>query len=101
MSRQKKVLAIVGDGVLANSQIAVDAVPALKNFYDLCHEKGGDPMSAKPTDHRPKVKSSFRAALDGLNIGGQTKCSMAMSRLQHLYSAKEKERPQVCLKKLS
>lgn len=41
MSRQKKVLAIVGDGVLANSQIAVDAVPALKNFYDLCHEKGG------------------------------------------------------------
>lgn len=40
MSRQKKVLAIVGDGVLANSQIAVDAVPALKNFYDLCHEKG-------------------------------------------------------------
>lgn len=40
MSRQKKVLAIVGDGVLANSQISVDAVPALKNFYDLCHEKG-------------------------------------------------------------
>ncbi|PJX13386.1 AAA family ATPase [Halomonas sp. 141] len=40
MSRQKKALAIVGDGVLANSQIAVDAVPALKNFYDLCHEKG-------------------------------------------------------------
>ncbi|WP_290525702.1 AAA domain-containing protein [Alcanivorax sp.] len=40
MSRQKKVLAIVGDGVLANSQIAVDAVPALKKFYDLCHEKG-------------------------------------------------------------
>lgn len=40
MSRQKKVLAIVGDGVLINTQIAVDAVPALKNFYDLCHEKG-------------------------------------------------------------
>ena len=40
MSRQKKVLAIVGDGVFANTQIAVDAVPALKNFYDLCHEKG-------------------------------------------------------------
>ena len=40
MSRQKKVLAIVGDGALANTQIAVDAVPALKNFYDLCHEKG-------------------------------------------------------------
>jgi superfamily I DNA/RNA helicase len=40
MSRQKKVLAIVGDGIFANNQIAVDAVPALKNFYDLCHEKG-------------------------------------------------------------
>jgi DNA polymerase III delta prime subunit len=40
MSRQKKVLAIVGDGVLTNTQIAVDAVPALKNFYDLCYEKG-------------------------------------------------------------
>jgi hypothetical protein len=40
MSRQKKVLAIVGDGVLANTQIAVDAVPTLKNFYDLCHEQG-------------------------------------------------------------
>ena len=41
MSRQKRVLAIVGDGVLTNTQIAVDAVPALKNFYDLCLEKGG------------------------------------------------------------
>lgn len=40
MSRQKKALILVGDGVLANTQIAVDAVPALKNFYDLCHEKG-------------------------------------------------------------
>jgi len=40
MSRQKKVLAIVGDGGLANTQIAVDSVPALKNFYDLCHEQG-------------------------------------------------------------
>ncbi|EQA1439918.1 MULTISPECIES: DEAD/DEAH box helicase [Enterobacterales] len=40
MSRQKRVLAIVGDGVLTNTQIAVDAVPALKNFYDLCLEKG-------------------------------------------------------------
>lgn len=40
MSRQKKALVIVGDGVLANTQIAVDAVPALKSFYDLCHEQG-------------------------------------------------------------
>jgi hypothetical protein len=30
----------VGDGVLANSQIGVDAVPALKNFYELCKEQG-------------------------------------------------------------
>jgi hypothetical protein len=40
MSRQKRVLAIVGDGVFANTPIAVAAVPALKNFYDLCHKKG-------------------------------------------------------------
>lgn len=40
MSRQKKVLAIVGDDVLVNAPIAADAVPALKNFYDLCREKG-------------------------------------------------------------
>lgn len=40
MSRQKKALIIVGDGALINSQIAVDAVPALKNFYDLCYEQG-------------------------------------------------------------
>lgn len=40
MSRQKKVLAIVGDGTLVNSEIAVDAVPALKNYYDLCLKQG-------------------------------------------------------------
>lgn len=40
MSRQKKVLAIVGDGVFANTPIAGDAVPALKKFYELCREKG-------------------------------------------------------------
>jgi hypothetical protein len=40
MSRQKKVLAIVGDGDLVNTQIAIDAVPALKKFYDLCDKKG-------------------------------------------------------------
>jgi hypothetical protein len=40
MSRQKKVLAIVGDGDLVNTQIALDAVPALKKFYDLCGKKG-------------------------------------------------------------
>ena len=40
MSRQKKALILVGDGDLVNTQIAVDAVPALKNFYGLCHEQG-------------------------------------------------------------
>ena len=40
MSRQKRVLAIVGDGDLINTQISVDAVPALKNYYDLCNEQG-------------------------------------------------------------
>lgn len=40
MSRQKKVLAVVGDGGLVTSQIAIDAVPALNNFYTLCNEQG-------------------------------------------------------------
>jgi superfamily I DNA and/or RNA helicase len=40
MSRQKKVLAVVGDGDLVQTQIAMDAVPALKNYYDLCKERG-------------------------------------------------------------
>jgi len=40
MSRQKKVLAVVGDGGLVNHQIAIDAVPALNNFYALCNEQG-------------------------------------------------------------
>jgi len=40
MSRQKKALILVGDGQLVNTQIAVDAVPVLKNFYGFCHKKG-------------------------------------------------------------
>jgi len=40
MSRQKRVLAMVGDVCLFKSKIAIDAVPALKNYYDLCSEKG-------------------------------------------------------------
>lgn len=40
MSRQKRVLVIVGDRAFVDTQIAADAVPALKNFSDLCHEKG-------------------------------------------------------------
>jgi len=40
MSRQKKVLVMVGDSTLIKSKVAKDAVPALKNFYDLCLEQG-------------------------------------------------------------
>jgi superfamily I DNA and/or RNA helicase len=40
MSRQKKVLVTVGDSDLFQSQIATDAVPALKNFYNLCEKEG-------------------------------------------------------------
>jgi superfamily I DNA and/or RNA helicase len=40
MSRQKKALILVGDGELINSKIAADAVPALKNYYNLCFETG-------------------------------------------------------------
>ena len=40
MSRQKKVLAIVGNSMFANTQEAVDAVPALKKFFDLCQKRG-------------------------------------------------------------
>ena len=40
MSRQKRALVMVGDSGLVNTQIAIDAVPALKKFYDLCKEHG-------------------------------------------------------------
>jgi superfamily I DNA and/or RNA helicase len=40
MSRQKKVLVVVGDAALAQSEICRDAVPALAAFYDLCKEEG-------------------------------------------------------------
>lgn len=40
MSRQKKVLVMVGDGGMINMPIAVAAVPALKKFYDLCGKDG-------------------------------------------------------------
>lgn len=36
MSRQKKLLAVVGDKNLFTSEIAKDAVPELSAFYDLC-----------------------------------------------------------------
>lgn len=40
MSRQKKVLVMVGDAAFVQSQIAEEAVPALRNFYYLCQEQG-------------------------------------------------------------
>jgi len=40
MSRQKKALVVIGDASLMTSSLATDAVPALKNFYDLCHKEG-------------------------------------------------------------
>jgi DNA polymerase III delta prime subunit len=40
MSRQKKALVVVGDAEFVNTQDAFDAVPALKNFYDLCKSRG-------------------------------------------------------------
>ena len=40
MSRQKKSLIVVGDSDLFTSQIAIDAVPALKNYFNLCQSDG-------------------------------------------------------------
>ena len=40
MSRQKKVLVMVGDGELVQTEITREAVPALANYYDLCRKQG-------------------------------------------------------------
>ncbi|MDQ7073586.1 MAG: AAA domain-containing protein [Gammaproteobacteria bacterium] len=40
MSRQKKALIVAGDSNLFTSQIAIDAVPALKNYFNLCQSDG-------------------------------------------------------------
>jgi hypothetical protein len=40
MSRQKRVLAVVGDGELVQTDIAEDAVPELRNYYYLCKKQG-------------------------------------------------------------
>lgn len=40
MSRQKKVLILVGNADLAKSNLGSDAVPALHNFYNLCRDYG-------------------------------------------------------------
>lgn len=40
MSRQKRVLIVVGDGDLIQTQIATEAVPQLANYYKLCQDHG-------------------------------------------------------------
>lgn len=40
MSRQKRVLIVAGDAGFVQTKIAERAVPALKNFYDLCKKQG-------------------------------------------------------------
>jgi len=40
MSRQKKMLIIVGDSELVQTDIARKAVPALGNYFDLCSKEG-------------------------------------------------------------
>lgn len=40
MSRQKKVLVVVGDSKLVNHPLAPEYIPGLVNFYKLCCEKG-------------------------------------------------------------
>lgn len=73
MSRQKRVLAIVGDGVPKHPD-SCGCSSGSEKLYDLCHEKGVIyecalyKKSAK--DHRPKV-ISFHTALDGLNIAAR------------------------------
>ncbi len=40
MSRQKRMLVVVGDSEMVTNAIAKRAVPGLANFYQLCQEKG-------------------------------------------------------------
>ena len=40
MSRQKKVLIVFGDGVLASSKLAEICVKPLYNFFNLCGKEG-------------------------------------------------------------
>lgn len=40
MSRQKRLLVLVGDSKMLQNDLAREAVPALCNFFDLCKEKG-------------------------------------------------------------
>ena len=40
MSRQKKILVVVGDSELVKTEIGSKYVPALGNYFDLCKEHG-------------------------------------------------------------
>ncbi len=40
LSRQKKVLVVVGDGDLVHTELAIKSIPALSKFYTLCDDKG-------------------------------------------------------------
>ena len=40
MSRQKKILVVVGDSALVQTEIGREYVPALGNYFDLCKEHG-------------------------------------------------------------
>jgi len=40
MSRQKKLLVVVGDSGLLKNDLAKDFIPGLVDFYDLCQKKG-------------------------------------------------------------
>jgi len=40
MSRQKKLLVVVGDSGLLNNDLAREFIPGLVDFYDLCNKKG-------------------------------------------------------------
>ncbi len=41
MSRQKKLLVVVGDSGLLQSDLAAEFVPGLVDFHKLCQTKGG------------------------------------------------------------
>jgi superfamily I DNA and/or RNA helicase len=41
MSRQKRVLIVVGDSNMFRNEVAAKYVPAMKNYYELCLENGG------------------------------------------------------------
>jgi hypothetical protein len=40
MSRQKKLLVVVGDSGLLHGQLAAEHIPGLVDFHRLCQEQG-------------------------------------------------------------